>query len=69
MIADFAIKYHVSGNVSVHVISGISRVKYTVPLMFLRTLPVTSTCPYVENSTIITGYQATSGWLNLLPGK
>ena len=40
---------------------------YTVPLMLLRTLPVTSTCPYGKNSTIVTGYQAVSGWSNLLP--
>ncbi len=40
---------------------------YTVSFMLLRTLPVTSICPYRENSTIITGYYTMFGWLNLFP--
>ncbi len=52
---------------NVRSLNDVAEYPYTVPLMHLRTLPVTSTCPYGENSTIITGYYAMSGWLNLLP--
>ena len=40
------------------------RIKYTVPLMPLRTLPVTGAYPYVKNSSFVTGNQALSGCQN-----
>ena len=45
----------------------VSGILYTVPLMLVRTLPVTGTCPYEPNRCPCYGYHALSGRSKLLP--
>ena len=42
-------------------------IECTVPLMLVRTLPVTGTCPYEPNRCYCYGYHALSGRSKLLP--